>query len=260
MLRNKFAVLIISVFTIVNSQNALYNGGDFVTSLFTPMSVPASPYTLDQVNAILSLAPTDTNSILNVATSVPCIFISKNQNVGYRLVTTQSSGYAFLSSNSLCPCNSCFRIVSCCGSIRNSDGTITPCYTPIPCQGNGTCLRNYECFGVSTTSPYISTTNDLNSFVNSTIAQLSTPCFKISPTTAGSNGFTLKVASSGTGFQITTCNSTISSVATTTACLRLQSCCASQGKACYTAVPCCVPVNGTVSKDCLSITRCDSPS
>lgn len=252
----KIVILVISVSTMINSQNVLYDGGDFTSSLFTTMSIPTSPYTLDQVNAILSSAPIAnvTGSIIN---DVPCVFISKGQNVGYRLVTTQLTGYAFLASNNLCPCNACFRVTSCCGPIRNSDGTVTPCYSPIPCQGNGTCLRNYECYGISDTVSHVSLTTDLNAYINSIASvPLNTPCFKISPTLT--TGYTFKTITSGTGFYATSCNST--STTTTTACLKLQPCCAGQGRACYTATPCCVQDGTTQARNCLSITSCDIPN
>ena len=255
-----FALFVISMFAITNSQCALYNGGDFMSSLFTPMTVPGIPYSLDQVNAILSSAPIDNGTGINNAAPIPCIFIGKGQNVGYRLVATQSSGYAFLPSLNLCPCNTCFRVITCCGPIRNSDGTVTPCYSPVACQGNGTCLRNYECYGVSDTVSHVSSTDDLKSYVNSVSnIQVSTPCFKISPAMPGSNGFMFKTITSGVGLYVTSCNST-STTTSTTACLKLQPCCSGGGRSCYTATPCCVPLNGTQSKDCLSVTRCDVPN
>lgn len=247
--------IVVGLFLTVNAQQPLYNDGDFVTSLFAPMLVPEPPYTLDQVNAILSLAPVDNGTL--IPRNLPCISIHKGQDVGYRLVTTQLSGYAFLPSNSLCACNNCFRIMPCCGNIRNADGTITPCYTPIPCRTNGTCLRNYECFGASGASD-ISSIADLNSAANTdlnTVVPLVIPCFKFSPAVPGSNGFTIKAITTGTGFTVSRCNSTVP-----TACLSLQSCCAGLGRRCFTATPCCVPKDGVSGPNCLSITRCDTPT
>jgi hypothetical protein len=247
---NLILLVLINVFLLGNGQpQALYNGGDFAMAPFAPIAIPTTPLTLDQVNIILALSPTE-----NVdANTRPCISIMKGQNVGYRLVQTQASGITFMPSNGLCPCNSCFRVAPCCGSTVSSNGIIIPCYAPIACQGNKTCLRNYECFGMYETSSTVSLMRDLQLYVDT--VPLNQPCFKISFAAPGSNGFVIKTLVNGTGFQIMSCNTTVE-----TACLSLRTCCTGKGIQCYTATPCCVPSNGVASKDCLSITRCDIPN
>lgn len=246
----------LSLFHAGDAQmQALYDDGDFSSGDFAPMSAPTIPFTFEQVSAILSLAPDDnrTLTVLDSATQPPCLSIMKGQNVGYRLATTQSSGFAFVPSNGMCPCQTCFRVMPCCGPIRNADGTTTPCLTRVSCQGNGSCLRNYECFGVPSTAPHASTGDDLKPYINAATAPVTTSCFKISAANSGLNGFTVKSITTGTGFQVEKC-------AVGTACLRFTPCCATRAKPCYTALSCSVPTNGLPGKNCLSVSRCDIPN